>query len=367
MPPEATQTGASQTIHDRLTAILDADEATPDPEEKPVTKSEKKEVKQEVEQKVDKDDTEAASTEVETETETQESESADDKSDESSAEETKETDAKEPVTNLRQLAEHLGIEYDQLLDSIHAETKIDGEDGAVPLSKVIKSYQLEGHLNRKSMELSDARKAFEQDAQTKRQQYEQGLDQLNQSLTIASQMLQGEYSQINWGELEKSEPLEYLKLRTKFEDRQKQLLQSYQLLQQEEQKRQDTQSQAFTSMIADEGKKLLNSIPEWKDAKVKQRDKDAAKEYLKSRNYSDEEIGKLYDHRLVLIVRDAMRYRDLQDKKTAITKKVTDAPKLAKPGSPKSQSDTERAVYEDQRKSLKKTGKIPKGLLERFV
>ena len=360
MPPEATQTGASQTIHDRLTAILDADEATPDTEAKPA--KEVKEVEQKVEQ--DKDDTDAASTEVETETEAPESEST--------AEETKvdnqETDApKEPVTNLRQLAEHLGIEYDQLLDSIHAETKIDGEDGAVPLSKVIKSYQLEGHLNRKSMELSDAKKAFEQDAQTKRQQYEHGLDQLNQSLTLANQMLQGEYAQINWGELEKSEPLEYLKLRTKFEDRQKQLLQSYQLLQQEEQKRQSTQTQAFTSMIEDEGKKLLNSIPEWKDTKVKQRDKDATKDYLRSRNYSDEEIGQVYDHRLVLIVRDAMRYRDLQNKKTMITKKVNEAPKLAKPGSPKSQSDTERAAYQDQLKSLKKTGKIPKGLLERFV
>lgn len=357
MPQEATQdTGAPQTIHDRLTAILDADEATPDPEAKPAVK----EVKQEVEQKEQQQDgTEAASTE--TETETPESEST--------TEETQETDATEAEQpkNLRDLAQFLKLDYDQLLESIQAEIKIDGEDGAVPLSKVIKSYQLEGHLNRKSMELSDARKAFEQEAQTKRQQYEQGLDQLNQSLTLANQMLQGEYSQINWAELEKSEPLEYLKLRTKFEDRQKQLLQSYQLLQQEEQKRQATQTQAFTSMIEDEGKKLLNSIPEWKDAKVKQRDKDAIKGYLKSLNYSDKEIGEVYDHRLVLMVRDAMRYRDLQNKKTEITKKVNDAPKLAKPGSPKSQSDTERAAYQDQLKQLRKTGKIPKGLLERFV
>lgn len=358
MPPEATQdTGASQTIHDRLTAILDADEATPDPEAK------QNEVKQEVEQ--DKDGTEAASQDTETET----SESSDDKPDESATEETQETDATEaePPKNLRDLAKFLKLDYDQLLESIQAEIKIDGEDGAVPLSKVIKSYQLEGHLNRKSMELSDAKKAFEQEAQIQRQQFEQGLDQLKQSLTLANQMLQGEYAQINWDELEKSEPLEYLKLRTKFEDRQKQLLQLYQLLQQEEQKRQETQTQAFKSMIEDESKKLLNSIPEWKDAKVRQRDKDAIREYLKSNNYSDEEIGQVYDHRLVLIVRDAMRYRDLQNKKTTITKKVNEAPKLAKPGSPKSQSDTERAAYQDQLKILKKTGKIPKGLLERFV
>lgn len=353
--PEATHEGASQSIHDRLTAVLDADEATQDPKAKPETKQQEKTETQESEVTV----------EANAETEDQPTETESEADAESTEEKTKEVT--EPPKTLRELAERMGMEYDQLLDSINADTKIDGEDGKVPLSKLLKSYQLEGHLNRKSMELSEAKKAFEQEAQTRKQQFDEGLEQLRQSLTLGNQLLQGEYAQIDWASLEKSDPVQYLSLRTKFEDRQRQLLQGFQFLQQEDAKRSETSQKEFAKYIEDEGKKLVNAVPEWADSKTKTKETQGIKEYLKSQGFNDADVSQVYDHRLVLVARDAMRYRELKAKQPVVTKKVNDAPKLVKPGTQKSSADNEQAVYQEQRKQLKKTGKIPRGLLERFV
>lgn len=357
--PEATPQGASQSIHDRLTAVLDADEATQTPEAKPEAKQEKQTdeaVTQEsetVEAKAENGSTEDQPEDV-TETDT-----------EADAESTEE--APEPPKTLKELSERLGMEYDQLLDSIAADTKIDGEEGRVPLSKLLKSYQLEGHLNRKSMELTEAKKAFEQEAQTRKQQFDEGLEQLRQSLTLGNQLLQGEYAQIDWASLEKSDPVQYLSTRTKFEDRQRQLLQGFQFLQQEDGKRSETSQKEFAKYLEDEGKKLVNAVPEWADSKTKTKETQGIKEYLKSQGFNDADVQQVYDHRLVLVARDAMRYRELKAKQLVVTKKVNEAPKLAKPGAQKSSADNEQAVYQEQRKQLKKTGKVPRGLLERFV
>lgn len=49
-----------------------------------------------------------------------------------------------------------------------------------------------------------------------------------------------------------------------------------------------------------------------------------------SKNYgfSDEELGNVYDHRLVRMMKDAAAYRELQAQKSVVTKKVQDAPRM---------------------------------------
>ena len=49
-----------------------------------------------------------------------------------------------------------------------------------------------------------------------------------------------------------------------------------------------------------------------------------------SKNYgfSNEELGNVYDHRLVKMMQDAAAYRDLKAQKPAVTKKVQDAPRM---------------------------------------
>lgn len=370
MENEATPSGAPVDVHSRLVNFLGGDEPTEN-EQKPAQakpKAQAKEApkqapKQKAAPKEAQEEPEEAAGEVE---EPEEVEEAAEEAEESETEAEETEEAPKPKT-LKQLAESLGMEYDEFLDSVAAETKIDGLDGQAPLKQLIKNFQLEGSLNRKLMEHAEQKKALDQQVQQYRQTLEADVTTLKNHFQLAEKMLFDEFQNIDWNTLEQTDPTEYLRLRTRFQDRHQALGQALQYIGTQEQQKQLEQSQKFNAFVAEEAKKLSNSVPEWKDAEVMKKDKSALKEYLKSHGYSDEEVGQVYDHRHVLILRDAMRYRDLQNKKLMVTKKVVEAPKLQKPGAKKSNSDIESATFNEQRKLLKKTGKVPKGLLERFV
>ena len=44
--------------------------------------------------------------------------------------------------------------------------------------------------------------------------------------------------------------------------------------------------------------------------------------------FSDAELAEVYDARMVRVLRDAAAYRDLQAKRSEVTKKVADAPRM---------------------------------------
>ena len=48
----------------------------------------------------------------------------------------------------------------------------------------------------------------------------------------------------------------------------------------------------------------------------------------KTYGFSPEELGNVYDHRLVKMMRDAQAYQALKSQKADVTKKVTDAPRM---------------------------------------
>jgi predicted RNA-binding protein YlxR (DUF448 family) len=48
----------------------------------------------------------------------------------------------------------------------------------------------------------------------------------------------------------------------------------------------------------------------------------------KTYGFSEQELGNVYDHRLVLMMKDAAAYRELQSKKTEVTKKAESAPRM---------------------------------------
>lgn len=272
----------------------------------------------------------------------------------------------EKPKTLRELSDKLGMTYEELLDGIQAETKVDGEEGTATLSKLIKSHQLEGHLNRKSMELSDARKAFEVETQQKKQQFDAQLSQLSTSLDANIKMFHGELARVNWQELEANDPVEYLRLRASFEDRNRKLIEHHQFLNAEEGKRKQAAEEAQKAKFATEIKLLVNAVPEWKTEAALEKGHAEIMKYLKSSGLGDDEISAIQSHKHILILRDAMKYRELQERKPAVVKKISEAPKFSRPGSV-SKGDTESASYVKSREQLRKTGKLSLDLLSQFI
>ena len=64
----------------------------------------------------------------------------------------------------------------------------------------------------------------------------------------------------------------------------------------------------------------------------------------KNYGFSQEELGNVYDHRLVHMMRDAAAYRDLQAQKATVTKKVQDAPRMPSKQSSPAQERQEQAL-----------------------
>jgi len=85
--------------------------------------------------------------------------------------------------------------------------------------------------------------------------------------------------------------------------------------------------------LAEQRKLLLEKFPEVADP-VKARAISAESTgYLRDLGFSDQEIGQVADHRMMLVVRDALAFRKSQKAaKTAAGKKVVGVPRVQKPG-----------------------------------
>tara|TARA_R100000234_G_scaffold76458_2_gene47534 strand:+ start:4967 stop:5917 length:951 start_codon:yes stop_codon:yes gene_type:complete len=222
--------------------------------------------------------------------------------------------------------------------------KIDGEDGEATIDELIKNYQLEKTAQKRLQEVSEQRKSVEAEkasTEQARQQYEQALNALANQLRQANQPK----DQAHWDALFESDPLEYVRQRDQERDAQTkaQAVQAEQL-------------RLRQVKIAEEQKKLLELVPEWKDPEVEAREKAAIVTYAQSKGFTSQELGNAIDSKYVDLMRKAYLYDNLQSQKPIAAKKVKTAPKMVKSGQPKTKGDS---ATERKRKAfdkLKKSG-----------
>jgi hypothetical protein len=220
---------------------------------------------------------------------------------------------------------------------LHVTAKIDGKETQVPLSDVLKSYQLEGHVNNKSIELSNQKTKFETEQAQWRQAQEQVYRQHQAMGNLALQMLNQEFQNVDWNSLRVNNPGEYAALYTQYQQRGTQIQQYLaavdQAAQQEAQQQQQRQQEAMNQAIAGEREKLYNALPEWRNEATFKQDRDAMSQYARSLGFQDAELSQIFDHRYMRVLHDAARYQALQAAKPQALKQVRQAPPMAKPGS----------------------------------
>jgi hypothetical protein len=84
---------------------------------------------------------------------------------------------------------------------------------------------------------------------------------------------------------------------------------------------------------------LKKAVPDFTPAMAQ-----AIRENTKAYGFSDAELENVTDHRLVLALRDAMAWRQLQAKKPEAMKKVAEAPKVIKPQAPMPKRENKSAA-----------------------
>jgi hypothetical protein len=112
------------------------------------------------------------------------------------------------------------------------------------------------------------------------------------------------------------------------------------------------QAQALTAQerqraLAQAAEHLKKAVPDFTPSMAQ-----AIRENTKAYGFTDAELENVTDHRLVLALKDAMAWRQLQAKKPEAMKKVAEAPKVIKPQAPAPRRENQSAA-----ERLKKTGR----------
>lgn len=221
----------------------------------------------------------------------------------------------------------------QSVRGLNLATKIDGVDGKATLADLLESYQLKGHVNNKSIEVSNQKQALEQERMQWRSSTQQALQQHQAMAQLAMQMINQDFSRVDWNALRVSNPAEYAALQTEFQQRQGQVQQFLGQVQQQQAQAQQEQQQAMQQNLAAEREKLHAAIPEWRDPAAFEADRQKISQYARNAGFQDAELNQIYDHRVMRVLHDAARYQELQAANPELLKKVRQAPRMAAPGS----------------------------------
>jgi hypothetical protein len=278
-------------------------------------------------------------------------------------EEVKEADAQNTeeiqLESLEELAEATGLPLEKILN-LKARTKVDGIEDIVPLAQLVKSYQLEGHLTRKSQELSEKMKSLETEREKVSSELNTRLTEANQLISHFEQQFMADYNNINWNELRQSDPAEFAARKQEYNEkwnnlqayRQQIVLNSEKMRQEAQAKQQDQ----FRELLKTEEERLLNRIPDWKDEKKASEGKKELSGYLRDYGFNDGEISGIYDHRQIDIIRKAMLYDKISSKNDVAKKKVATLPKLLKPSA--QAKDPSADALKSGFERLNKTGRV---------
>ena len=230
--------------------------------------------------------------------------------------------------------------------------KVDGKEVEVTLDELQKGYSRTQDYTRKTQQIAEIRKQVEAETEAVRAERAQ----YAQILGALQAQLQGAETQIDWDRLYQEDPIEWVRQKEGMREKQEKL-QAIQFEQQRvAQLTQQEQQQHFESHLQAQHAKLLEVIPEWKDAAKAKTEKQLLVEFGKKTGFTPEELGAIVDHRAVVALRKAALYDQMMTKRKAITPVTNNGPRPAKPGAAGRVSQTTEATRAKQR--LAKTGRV---------
>lgn len=242
--------------------------------------------------------------------------------------------------------------------SLPVTVKIDGKTSQVKLADVLKSYQLEGHVQQKSIALADKQREWEGTQAQQKQALEQNLSQAKELGNLAHQWLLAEYQKIDWNQLRATNPGEWVVLNTEFNQRAAAIQNHLAQVQQKQQELAQEQQNALKERLPKEQEQMLAARPEWRDAKQFQEARDGISDYARKLGFTDAEIGGIFDHRFMLILHDAARFAQLQASSPQAAKRVRAAPQMATPGA-RTMRDPQQVVRTQAKEQFLKNRKDP--------
>ena len=244
-------------------------------------------------------------------------------------------------------------EVEELEEQPVYRVTVDGNEIEVTQDELLNGYSRQQDYTRKTQELANQRKTIEQQSQELQQRdaiYAQLLPKMEAQL-------KGELvNEPDWNSLYDDDPIAYVREKQIWDEKKEKLTAVSAEQQRLQQEAYAQQQQQIAHVVQDGQQRILEIIPEWKNAEIASKEKSAIRDYgINVLGYSAQEMDAIYDYRALLGLRNAW----LNSKTVEATKKkpTQKAPaRVARPGSTsrkKSLAPAQRA-----KQVLAKTGKV---------
>lgn len=208
--------------------------------------------------------------------------------------------------------------------------KAGGEEVSVTLDELLAGYSRTSDYTRKTQEVAQQRKAVEGETAA----YREAREQYAERLEVVGRALESlQPREPDWDTLRQQNPAEYAAQRADWQRRQEQVHAVESERQRVARERAEDQQRQIQDVLNRERAQLVEALPEWKDAERQEADKSRLVNYAKTAyGYSDDDLGQVYDHRVMLILRKAMQFDELQTKGREGLREKKRSAKTLKPG-----------------------------------
>lgn len=241
----------------------------------------------------------------------------------------------ENISSLQELVDHYEFDW-EWFKGLKLPVKIDNETSEVTFSELVKSFKNAGAADNLLKEAKATKQAHNQELAKQAETLESQFAVASKLIQSAEALIDSDTQSIDWARLREDDPAEYSARKAELAERRQSIDQmkaeAEKEFQQASFEQMEQQSKELAEYVEDQYKKLLDVLPEWKDEEVSAKEKQELAKFLQSIGFSEDEIAKAYDHRLVMMARKAMLYDEGQSKVAVAKKKVRKAPKTMKSG-----------------------------------
>lgn len=258
------------------------------------------------------------------------------------------------IASVYDLADGLGWDMEKI-SNLKIKTKVDGEEGEATLKDLLASYQIQGHLTKKSMALSDERKAWDEARQQEQRTIQEKAQKLEAGYAMASHMLNNEFAGIDWQQLQRDDPIEFNSKYIQWQQHHGRLQQLADAIAQNRETQMQAQRQAFEQHREAEKERIVATFPTWADEAEKSKEWGEILSHAKEYGFTEDQVNEVFDHRVIRLLRDAKEYAKLKKSAPQTAKKLKLAPKMVKPGS---SSKAEKSKTEQLKSRLAKSGSV---------
>jgi len=229
--------------------------------------------------------------------------------------------------------------------------KVSGQELEVSLDELKAGYSRDSDYRQKTHTLGLERKDLDSQKESFRQSYDTRLSELNDLIGTADSFIRQQQGSKDLQKLYDEDPTSAARL-------------DYQLREQKSQidgmksKANEAYQKQYSEYLDAQRQLAAATIPEYSDPNKTDQFKTNMRTTLRSYGFNDGEIGSLADHRMLMVIRDAMSYKSVKDKRPIAQKKVANAPRVVKSGIAKSSASSGREGIRNKIGRLKKTGHL---------